>query len=169
MGVRPFLKWVGGKRQLLPVLSALHSQQLLHGDLAPANLLRRERDGLPVLLDFGLVRGTALPHDGQGPIGTTPGYGPPELSRGEPAEPWMDLYSLGVVSLVLDALKSSTMAAEQLESLELLQEALGGWHLEGPSLELYTAYEPAYPADSDGVLARQITTAVRPLLTGGGS
>ena len=88
-------------RQLLPVLTALHSQQLLHGDLAPANLLRRERDGLPVLLDFGLVRGTALPPDEQGPIGTTPGYGPPELSRGEPAEPWMDLYSLGVVSLVL--------------------------------------------------------------------
>ncbi|MFM7653110.1 MAG: serine/threonine protein kinase [Vulcanococcus sp.] len=88
-------------RQLLPVLSALHGQQLLHGDLAPANLLRRERDGLPVLLDFGLVRGTGLPGDGQGPIGTTPGYGPPELSRGESAEPWMDLYSLGVVSLVL--------------------------------------------------------------------
>ena len=88
-------------RQLLPVLAALHSQQLLHGDLAPANLLRRERDGLPVLLDFGLVRGTALPHDAQGPVGTTPGYGPPELSRGEPAEPWMDLYSLGVMSLVL--------------------------------------------------------------------
>ena len=88
-------------RQLLPVLAALHSQQLLHGDLAPANLLRRERDGLPVLLDFGLVRGTALPQDAQGPIGTTPGYGPPELSRGAPAEPWMDLHSLGVVSLVL--------------------------------------------------------------------
>jgi len=88
-------------RQLLPVLTALHSQQLLHGDLAPANLLRRERDGLPVLLDFGLVRGTALPQDAQGPIGTTPGYGPPELSRGAPAEPWMDLHSLGVVSLVL--------------------------------------------------------------------
>ncbi|MEY4298720.1 MAG: hypothetical protein RLZZ423_1899 [Cyanobacteriota bacterium] len=88
-------------RQLLPVLAALHSQQLLHGDLAPANLLRRERDGLPVLLDFGLVRGTAQRHDGQGPIGATPGYGPPELSRAEPAEPWMDLYSLGVLCLVL--------------------------------------------------------------------
>ena len=88
-------------RQLLPVLTVLHSQQLLHGDLSPANLLRRERDGLPVLLDFGLVRGLAVRRDGQGPIGVTPGYGPPELSRGEPAEPWMDLYSLGVVCLVL--------------------------------------------------------------------
>ena len=46
-------------RQLLPVLAALHSQELLHGDLSPANLLRRDSDGLPVPLDFGLVRGTA--------------------------------------------------------------------------------------------------------------
>ncbi len=86
-------------RQLLPVLAVLHSQELLHGDLAPANLLRRERDGLPVLLDFGLVRGTAL--DQAAPVGVTPGYGAPELGHGEPAEPWMDLYGLGVVALVL--------------------------------------------------------------------
>jgi serine/threonine-protein kinase len=83
-------------RQLLPVLAVLHSQQLLHGDLTPANLLRRDRDGLPVLLDFGLVRGQGVPADG-----VTPGYGAPELGRGDPAEPWMDLYGLGVVSLVL--------------------------------------------------------------------
>ncbi|MCS5698591.1 phosphotransferase [Cyanobium sp. FGCU-52] len=84
-------------RQLLPVLAALHSQDLLHGDLSPANLLRRDSDGLPVLLDFGLVRGS----DGAGPLGATPGYAPPELSRGEPAQPWMDLHALGVVALVL--------------------------------------------------------------------
>ncbi|MDP4682492.1 MAG: serine/threonine protein kinase, partial [Cyanobium sp. MAG_255] len=29
-------------RQLLPVLAVLHSQQLVHGDLSPANLLRRD-------------------------------------------------------------------------------------------------------------------------------
>ena len=83
-------------RQLLPVLAVLHSQQFLHGDLTPANLLRRDRDGLPVLLDFGLVRGQGAPADG-----VTPGYGAPELGRGDPAEPWMDLYGLGVVALVL--------------------------------------------------------------------
>ncbi|MCX5937120.1 MAG: protein kinase, partial [Cyanobium sp. LacPavin_0920_WC12_MAG_62_9] len=38
-------------RQLLPVVAALHSQELVHGDLCPANVLRRESDGLPVLLD----------------------------------------------------------------------------------------------------------------------
>ena len=75
-------------RQLLPALAVLHSQGLCHGDLSPANLLRRDRDGLPVLLDFG-------------PGGVTPGYAPPERGRGEAPATWMDLYSLAVVALVL--------------------------------------------------------------------
>lgn len=87
-------------RQLLPVLAALHGQELLHGDLSPANLLRRDRDGLPVLLDFGLLGeiGGIAP---AGLRGATPGYAAPELLRGEPAQPWMDLHALGVVALVL--------------------------------------------------------------------
>ena len=79
-------------RQVLPVLAALHSQELVHGDLCPANLLRRDSDGLPVLLDFGLVCGKTL---------ATPGYAPPQLARTAVPEPWMDLYALGVVALVL--------------------------------------------------------------------
>jgi serine/threonine-protein kinase len=79
-------------RQLLPVLAALHSQDLVHGDISPANLLRRDSDGLPVLLDFGLVV------DGDA---VTPGYAPPERARGEGPEPWMDLHALGVTALVL--------------------------------------------------------------------
>ncbi|MEX0589040.1 MAG: serine/threonine protein kinase [Cyanobium sp.] len=79
-------------RQLLPVLAVLHSQELVHGDLSPANLLRRDSDGLPVLLDFGLVAGTPV---------ATPGYAPPERARAAEPEPWMDLHSLGVVALVL--------------------------------------------------------------------
>ncbi|MCP9901218.1 serine/threonine protein kinase [Cyanobium sp. Cruz CV13-4-11] len=88
-------------RQLLPVLAALHSQDLLHGDLSPANLLRRDSDGLPVPLDFGLVRGSPGGSAGERLLGATPGYAPPELARGEPAQPWMDLHALGVVALVL--------------------------------------------------------------------
>ncbi|MEB3234979.1 MAG: phosphotransferase, partial [Cyanobacteriota bacterium] len=73
-------------RQLLPVLAVLHSQELVHGDLSPANLLRRDSDGLPVLLDFGLVCG--LPT-------ATAGYAPPELSRSGVPQPWMDLHAAG--------------------------------------------------------------------------
>jgi serine/threonine protein kinase, bacterial len=83
-------------RQLLPALAVLHGQELVHGDLTPANLLRRDRDGLPVLLDFGLTRSQA-----SAAAGATPGYAPPELGRGETAQPWMDLYSLGVVARVM--------------------------------------------------------------------
>ncbi len=85
-------------RQLLPVLAALHGQDLVHGDLSPANLLRRDRDGLPVLLDFGLVRDGSI---GAPAGGATPGYAPAELGRGEPVQSWMDLHALGVVALVL--------------------------------------------------------------------
>jgi serine/threonine-protein kinase len=85
-------------RQLLPVLVVLHGQELIHGDLTPANLLRRDRDGQPVLLDFGLLRGLAEAAD---PGGATPGYAPPEQLAGGPPQPWMDLYSLGVVAMVL--------------------------------------------------------------------
>ncbi|MEY4809386.1 MAG: hypothetical protein RLZZ206_3775 [Cyanobacteriota bacterium] len=87
-------------RQLLPVLVALHGQDLLHGDISAANLLRRDSDGLPVLLDFGLARGAAAAPRAA-PPGATPGYAPPELIRGEPPAPWMDLHALGVLSLVL--------------------------------------------------------------------
>jgi serine/threonine-protein kinase len=79
-------------RQLLPVLAVLHSQELVHGDLSPANLLRRDSDGLPVRLDFGLVAGIPA---------VTPGYAPPERARAAAPEPWMDLHALGVVALVL--------------------------------------------------------------------
>jgi serine/threonine-protein kinase len=81
-------------RQFLPVLTVLHGQDLVHGDLCPANLLRRDSDGLPVPLDLGLMRGEPAPK-------ATPGYAPAEQVRGEPAEPWMDLHALGVVALVL--------------------------------------------------------------------
>ncbi len=94
-------------RQLLPVLAVLHSQELVHGDLSPANLLRRDSDGLPVLIDFGLVVG-----DSQ----ATPGYAPPERTGLLACEPWMDLHALGVVALVL---LSGEPPAKLLDSVSL--------------------------------------------------
>ena len=90
-------------RQLLPVLVVLHNQDLLHGDLTPANLLRRDRDGLPVLLDFGLVHDLTPGSSASSARleGLTPGYAPPEALRGERPAAWMDLHALGVTALVL--------------------------------------------------------------------
>lgn len=83
--------------QLLPPLIALHGKGLVHGDINPSALLRRHQDGLPVLLDFGLLQ----------PQGTTPwggvtsAYASIAQSSTEPAEAWMDLHGLGVTALTL--------------------------------------------------------------------
>ena len=131
-------------RQLLPALAVLHSQELCHGDLSPANLLRRDRDGLPVLLDFG-------------PGGVTPGYAPPERGRGEAPAPWMDLYSLAVVALVLlsgeepaQLLDPTTLAWRwpvSLDALPALQEVLARL--------LSTAPEERFPSASAALQALQ--------------
>ena len=84
-------------RQLLPPLAVLHGQQLVHGDLNPRNLLRRDQDGLPVLIDFGLLQ-----RSGEQPIpGASAAYAPRAQGRQEPAAPWMDLHALGVTALTL--------------------------------------------------------------------
>ena len=83
--------------QLLPPLIALHAKGLVHGDINPSNLLRRHQDGLPVLLDFGLLQ----------PQGTIPWVGvtsaDASIAQGssEPADAWMDLHGLGVTALTL--------------------------------------------------------------------
>ena len=84
-------------RQLLPVLSVLHAKGLVHGDVNPSNLLRRDQDGLPVLLDFGFLQRL-----GEEPLlGATAVYAPRRQGRGERAAPWMDVHALGVTALTL--------------------------------------------------------------------
>ena len=150
-------------RQLLPALAVLHSQGLCHGDLCPANLLRRDRDGLPVLLDFG-------------PGGVTPGYAPPERGRGESPEAWMDLYSLAVVALVLlsgeepaQLLDPATLAwrwPASLDAVPAMQKVLE--RLLSPSAEVrfpsaaaaLQALQQVPMPDSTGPVARADRTVV---------
>ena len=83
-------------RQLLPALATLHGQDLIHADLTPANLVRRDSDGLPVLIDFGMSASAG----GEPLTAATAGFAPPEQHL-EPPAAWMDLYSLGVMAVVL--------------------------------------------------------------------
>ncbi|WP_017719920.1 serine/threonine-protein kinase [Kamptonema formosum] len=87
---------------LLPVLQFIHERKVIHRDIKPENILRRQKNGQLVLVDFGVASsgaGTAL-----APTGTragTQGYAPMEQMRGGAAFPASDLYSLAVTCLVL--------------------------------------------------------------------
>ncbi|MGB7415312.1 MAG: inactive serine/threonine-protein kinase VRK3, partial [Thermosynechococcaceae cyanobacterium] len=47
-------------QDLLPVLSYLHRQGVVHRDISPDNIMRRDRDGLPILIDLGGVKQIAM-------------------------------------------------------------------------------------------------------------
>ena len=93
-------------RQMARGMAHAHGLGIVHGDLKPANLLVT-RDGVVKITDFGLSRRVPLPSDGdktrewvpsqEGKIAGTPAYMSPEQSRGEPATPKSDVFSLAAV------------------------------------------------------------------------
>lgn len=91
--------------ELLPVLEYIHSQGLIHRDISPDNLIRRNSDGKPILIDFGCVKVAAnavSKSTGQWItlIGKK-GYAPEEQMRKGLAYASSDLYSLAVTVIVL--------------------------------------------------------------------
>ncbi len=97
-------------QQILPVLSYLHKQGVIHRDISPDNIIRREQDGLPILIDFGGVKQTAIDvatqlaaekYGGSGTRLGKSGYAPDEQLRLGSVAPHSDLYALGVTAIVL--------------------------------------------------------------------
>jgi tetratricopeptide (TPR) repeat protein len=88
-------------RRLCAPLAYLHGEGLVHRDLKPENVLIRP-DGMPVLVDFGLMSqcGGELSREslaeGGGAVGT-PHYMAPEQIRGELVDARADLYALGCI------------------------------------------------------------------------
>jgi len=80
--------------QLLLGLRELHSHQLLHLDIKPANIFLC-RGGKPLLLDFGASRRSVSASKQRGPSTLTLGFAPIEQHRGGHLGAWTDLYALG--------------------------------------------------------------------------
>jgi serine/threonine protein kinase len=98
--VRQFLQ------QMLPVLAHIHGQGIIHRDISPDNIIQRQSDQLPVLIDFGVVKevftriqmvGTPTHATSVGKLG----YAPSEQIQSGRAYPSSDLYSLAVTAMVM--------------------------------------------------------------------
>jgi serine/threonine protein kinase, bacterial len=100
--------------EITPVITYIHSQQVIHRDIKPANILRRDQDGKLVLIDFGAVKnyvaqvetveGVEPASNTQFAVGTS-GYAPPEQLAMRPIFA-SDIYALGVTCIYLMTGKS---------------------------------------------------------------
>ncbi|BAZ03518.1 serine/threonine-protein kinase [Calothrix sp. NIES-3974] len=93
-------------RLLLPILEHIHGLGIIHRDISPENIILRERDNLPVLIDFGVVKelATKLQAPTQSVNATAVGklgYAPSEQMQTGRAYASSDLYSLAVTAIVL--------------------------------------------------------------------
>ena len=92
--------------QICRGLSALHSAGLVHRDLKPKNIMRRENGEL-VIIDIGLIKDTwrgTLPLDGVSIVSGkavavgSPGFGAPEQFQGGTISPLTDIHALGRIA-----------------------------------------------------------------------
>jgi serine/threonine protein kinase len=93
-------------QQVLPVLAHIHAKGIIHRDVSPDNIILRQQDQLPVLIDFGVVKEvvTRMHLDGVASPATTvgkAGYAPSEQMQTGRAYPSSDLYALAVTAVVL--------------------------------------------------------------------
>lgn len=95
-------------KDVLQTLEFVHSYGVIHRDIKPNNLIRRQQDGRLVLIDFGAVKKVCAPlitnqHDHSSLIHNTiaigtQGYMPTEQVRGKPRLN-SDIYALGMIGI----------------------------------------------------------------------
>ncbi|ERN41849.1 serine/threonine protein kinase [Rubidibacter lacunae KORDI 51-2] len=88
----------------LEPLTFVHEQGVIHRDLKPPNLMRRDRDGSIVLIDFGAVKQvsarsteTHIHTTGTVVVGT-PGFMPSEQLAGKPRYS-SDVFAVGIIAI----------------------------------------------------------------------
>lgn len=153
--------------KVLPILEYIHSMGVIHRDISPDNLILREGDEQPVLIDFGCIKevelrtkaeletedNTSISLTGTA-LGKT-GYAPPEQVERGIVYAHSDLYALAATAIVLLTGK---------EPLQLIDRHDYRWHWRmhvslNPKLEwiLSTMLSP-HPSDRFGSAAEVMRT-----------
>lgn len=107
--LQPSCKWqekevIGLLQEVLSILSFVHDQGTIHGDLKPENIMRRNSDQRLVLVNFASVKQarTRLINAQKKVRAATavgiPGYLASEQVRGHP-RPNSDIYGLGIIAI----------------------------------------------------------------------
>ncbi|MEG4282701.1 tetratricopeptide repeat protein [Microcoleus sp. A006_D1] len=91
-------------QELLEILDFVHQQNVIHRDVNPRNILRRDRDNKLVLIDFGAVKEITTQITNSQPKNSlsvsigTPGYMPSEQAHGNPKLS-SDIYAAGAIAI----------------------------------------------------------------------
>jgi len=103
-------------RDCLAALSAMHRENIVHGDIKTSNIMIK-RTGYAKLIDIG----SAFPMGNQPPIFTvTPVYAAPEVLENAPVSPRSDLASIGYV--LVELLSGRPCFSETDSYRELLEQ-----------------------------------------------
>ena len=91
--------------KLLSALDYLHQHKVIHQNIKPKNVISRDEDGLPMLINFGSIKQIVATYGFYGDkqifsANNLYGYAPPEQAIGK-SLPASDLYSLGLTAVYL--------------------------------------------------------------------
>lgn len=91
-------------QEILEILDFVHQQNVIHRDVNPRNIIRRDKDGKLVLIDFGAVKEITTQITNPQPKNSlsvsigTPGYMPSEQAHGNPKLS-SDIYATGTIAI----------------------------------------------------------------------